>query len=1345
MNDTATGAAAGDATRVKRYPGSRPFDDTVADRLIFFGRKEEILALSNRILGARLILLFARSGVGKTSLLSAGVAPRLREHALLPVPILLTDFLTAARAGSAGSPTDRVIDAVVAACATQGLRLVAGERTGLWEFFKTSLIWQQDTLLTPVLVFDQFEEIFTLTKDRDLRRRFAREIGSLLQTGYPERLVERMMNADSDHRLSDQWPNVKVVLSLREEFLGALQDLSTEIPGLFKERFRLATMTREQAREAILSPAALATPECGIDFATAPFDIGEDLLTAMLDFLKGQSEVIEPFQLQLLCSHLEATFAPPADKPRAPPIGLAQTGGSAWMGEVVRDFYTAALRQLPAGQRKRARLLCEDGLLTREGFRQMLPEAVIRNEWKCSAETLRQLVDRHLLRTEQRLESLFYEISHDSIARTIHLQRRWHLPRHVKTGIWVASAFTLIVVAILIRGTIQARTMARETANANEEADKLIGYLIAGDLPTQLRAFGSTDLLDQLEDKVRVYLPDVDDSVNLIHRENHALARLNDGDLLVTTGHLEQALANYESARTAFEQMHANVPDNPDVTAGLATSIMGIARTLASQGHLSDAVPLMTSAVVLRESLVGVDPSKDYARTLDEAEARQTLALQLMTQEQLAAAHKQLDLSIARLAGLGAKTAHDRRATELFADGYADIGELYYDELFEPGAARSAYAKSETYVDDLGKRFSLSAKARMMQIIALNRNALLLVDEDANKAKARQSSIDAQHMISELTDWDPRNLPWQRDWAVNLTVVADMSGNGVDEAKRSYESAIQKLEELVSRDPSNVDWKLDLARARDSYGRYLGNSASDWPAALKQFDAAMPIFDSVADADPGNIDVRLSRDVELTMQAEFERRRGGDRDLQTRLLRKAMDSIAETQKAATDSVRAIDAMLYAQRVSCMTVRPEQRPRATECLEFTRNVEEQVKAPAPESLTSNIWNNYTWLEDGAATSGDKVALYRNVLRVLAIAVGRRPGDEENLDTVENAIQGTSGATEAALRTERLNLVRAAAPGELTGVRRGSYLERVHDLYVKLNDKNAALVELRRAIDANPAEPRLYEKSAQLHFLLGQDLLASNFQAAQSEYQSSIEAQQKCVELAPGDQARRRSLWQRHIDIGNAVKGVRPPESKQRVDFAQAQYARASELLQHEIKQSPSDDTLYKDLFNLIGWQFRVDWDSRNRAGAWEAYQNGITAAQKAIDLQPNKPDYWHLLQEAHLGVGLSVSYWDEANADWRTRARAALQAAADASRKSIEKDPELPKLRGYFEEIATSLGAAAKLMEKDSLRDDAARTYAEACSALDHATALTPAAAAKTKSNDSDDIRALKQRCAAARH
>jgi tetratricopeptide (TPR) repeat protein len=1328
-------ASSDEATRTKRYPGSRPFDDTVADRLIYFGREEEILALSNRILGARLILLFARSGVGKTSLLNAGVAPRLREHALLPVPILLTDFLTTSRTGTTGSPTDRVISVVITACAAQGLRLVVGERTGLWEFFKTSLIWQEDTLLTPVLVFDQFEEIFTLTKDRELRRQLAREIGSLLQSGYPDRLVERMMKVDADQRLSDQMPNVKVVLSLREEYLGALQDLSTEIPGLFKERFRLATMTEDQARHAILGPAQLATSECGIEFVTAPFAVGDDLLKAMLDFLKGQSEVIEPFQLQLLCSHLEATFAPPASAPRTAPIDLAQTGGSSWMRDVVSDFYDAALRQLPAAQRKKARLLCEDGLLTREGFRQMLPEAVIRDEWRCTAETLQRLVDGHLLRTEQRLESLFYEISHDSIARTIHQQRRWHLPRHLKTGIWVGAVSAFIVIAILIHETIK-------TAKANEEADKLIGYLIAGDLQNQLRTIGSTDLLDQVADKVRDYLPDVDDSLNVAHSENHALARINDGDLFVTKGNLARALVNYQKARTSLEKLHLSAPSDSHVTASLASSLLGVARSLGSEGRVSDAVQALTSAVALRESLVGIGRANDFTRVLDEVEARQALAGALITQQQLPAARKQLDLSIERLVGLGDVGKHDRRAMELLADSYSALGGFYRDEMYASAAAEIAFAKSDEYVDRLSKRFSLSANARMMQSVALNQAAISSWNKTAKTNS--DNSAKAQTMLEELLVWDPLNITWQRDWAVNLTVVADLSADQ-SIAKQSYEKAIHKLEDLVNLDPWNMDWAVDLAEARDSYGRYLGdnNKSSDLRGALTQFDAAMPIFEKVMQIDHTNMDVRLWRDWELIWRADFEGRLSGDRKLQTDLLRKAMDSLVVTQKSAKESIRAADALLYAERVSCLTVSADLRPRASECLNFVQDVEERVKVPLPAPLVSNIWIHFASLETGATKQIDKAELYRSGMEMIGVAVRRRPGDGEILEAVDAAIRDTSDSVGSTLRSERLNLVRAADPGELTGAQRGDYLEKIHDFYIKLDDLNAALVALRGAIEANPTERRLYQKSADLHFRIGKGALASNLVLAQSEFQSSITAQKKCTELALGDRAERDKLWKRHIAIGDAVKGDDTPTERRRINFAQTQYNQASGLLQHEITVRPEEDALYQDLFNLIGRQFRLDWDTQERAGAWKAYQRGIAAAQKAIDLQPDKPDYWHLLQVAHSGVGLTVSGWDEADAMWRARARAALRAAADASRKTIEKSPELPKLEIYFEEIATSLAADAELMEKDSMREEAARTYGEACVALNHATALTTAEAA-AKSKDTEEMQALRQRCSGGR-
>src|SRR5215218_5120200 len=50
------------------------------DRDIFFGRESEILTLLADIVVGRLVVLFARTGTGKTSLINAGVRPRLEER-----------------------------------------------------------------------------------------------------------------------------------------------------------------------------------------------------------------------------------------------------------------------------------------------------------------------------------------------------------------------------------------------------------------------------------------------------------------------------------------------------------------------------------------------------------------------------------------------------------------------------------------------------------------------------------------------------------------------------------------------------------------------------------------------------------------------------------------------------------------------------------------------------------------------------------------------------------------------------------------------------------------------------------------------------------------------------------------------------------------------------------------------------------------------------------------------------------------------------------------------------------------------------------------------------------------
>jgi hypothetical protein len=270
-----------------RYPGTRAFRDTPDDQELFFGRSVESEQLYLRVLSVLLLIQFGNSGLGKTSLLQAGLFPRLRRKPFLPVMVRVNDI--------GESPTQAVARSIRQACAAEQLQLTEGKADGLWELLSTTTVWRDDLLLTPVLVFDAFEEVFTL-RDRRFREQLAVEIGALASGRAPQRPATAELSIP---------PNVKIIISLREDYLGALEEFSVAIPGLFSERLRLEPLSEMSAREAITGPARLVADAAEEPFWSPSFGFEADALGAMIGFLKGRSGVIEPFQLQLLCRHAE--------------------------------------------------------------------------------------------------------------------------------------------------------------------------------------------------------------------------------------------------------------------------------------------------------------------------------------------------------------------------------------------------------------------------------------------------------------------------------------------------------------------------------------------------------------------------------------------------------------------------------------------------------------------------------------------------------------------------------------------------------------------------------------------------------------------------------------------------------------------------------------------------------------------------------------------------------------------------------------------------------------------------------------------------------------------------------
>ncbi|MEA2078447.1 MAG: hypothetical protein U9P00_01065, partial [Pseudomonadota bacterium] len=126
-----------------RYPGPQSFADDAVDQRLFFGREAEAEELLHRVQATRMLVLFGKSGLGKTSLLQAGLFPSLRERGFWPIQVRLNHRDV--------KPLAAVIAAVLESCQRAGVDCEAGERDSLWTFFKTTHLWRGETLLVPVL------------------------------------------------------------------------------------------------------------------------------------------------------------------------------------------------------------------------------------------------------------------------------------------------------------------------------------------------------------------------------------------------------------------------------------------------------------------------------------------------------------------------------------------------------------------------------------------------------------------------------------------------------------------------------------------------------------------------------------------------------------------------------------------------------------------------------------------------------------------------------------------------------------------------------------------------------------------------------------------------------------------------------------------------------------------------------------------------------------------------------------------------------------------------------------------------------------------------------------------
>jgi WD40 repeat protein len=395
---------------------------TEAARDFFHGREDEIAELQRRVKSQMLAVLFGQSGLGKTSLLQAGLFPRLRRDAFFPIYLRL-NF-------TAGAPA---LDAQVK---TQIARAIADahldathpleEAESLWQWLHlrdAELCDLRGRNVAPALVFDQFEELFTLglSCDRAAIDHFVTGLGDLAENRLPAS-VEALLESDPSQaaRFDFRRADYRVLLSLREDFLPHLEELRAAIPSLMQNRMRLSRMKGRQALDAVVKPGgALVTPEVAVEIVR--FVAGQP--GESLDHLE-----VDPSLLSLVCHELN-------DQRRA--ADEAQITANLLAGSreaILRGFYDDCMGKQPPA----VRVFVEDELVTDSGFRENIAVERARKtlaQRGAPADAIDQLVQSRLLRVEDRFGVPRVELTHDVLTSVVCASRATRRVREEKEAL----------------------------------------------------------------------------------------------------------------------------------------------------------------------------------------------------------------------------------------------------------------------------------------------------------------------------------------------------------------------------------------------------------------------------------------------------------------------------------------------------------------------------------------------------------------------------------------------------------------------------------------------------------------------------------------------------------------------------------------------------------------------------------------------------------------------------------------------------------------------------------------------------------------------------------------------
>ena len=407
---------------------------TREDASNFKGRNDDIVKFSKIIERSRYSVIYAESGIGKTSFLNAGIYPTLETknyHFInieFPTHILTSDAddLEVWLCNKITNEEQLILE-VIDAVGEVPLEFEEKFNSNLWwklHGYRYKKNIEGNTIeVIPVIVFDQFEEVFQKSSNDRLKQLFG-IIDTVSSNIPPLDIINELDNLNNNFLRLKSSSSFKVIFSLRKEYLAEFDYWTNEfasIPELLQNRMILLPFTKEQAEEVIMLQRV-----DGVVVDTL-HRVKEDILKLFEKKDSKQSFIrkdlgYEAFLLSVICSKLFEISCRMGKEMLSKEDLVAIE-----LNSIVYSYYLQSITS--AGIKDSHLRIIEDVLVNEDGERNRMPLSTPKLKAIGFGKKYKdKLVNKHIVKYTpdgyDNNDSGYVELIHDRVAKTIALRRK---------------------------------------------------------------------------------------------------------------------------------------------------------------------------------------------------------------------------------------------------------------------------------------------------------------------------------------------------------------------------------------------------------------------------------------------------------------------------------------------------------------------------------------------------------------------------------------------------------------------------------------------------------------------------------------------------------------------------------------------------------------------------------------------------------------------------------------------------------------------------------------------------------------------------------------------------------